>query len=69
MCVGVFLLEFILLRALCTSWIWLTISFSNLVKFSVTISSNTFSGPFSLFSFWDPYNVNVSAFNVVPEDI
>ena len=31
------------------------------------IFSLLFLGPFSLFSFKDPYNVNVDAFNVVPE--
>ena len=36
-------------------------------KFLPIISSNMFSGSFSHFSFWDPYNVNVGAFNVVPE--
>ena len=36
-------------------------------KFLSIISSNIFSGPFSLSSFWDPYNVNVGVFNVVPE--
>ena len=35
-------------------------------KFLTVISSNIFSGPFSLF-FWDPYNVKVGSFNVVPE--
>ena len=55
-----FLLGFILPGTLCVSWTWLT-------KFSAIISSNVFSGPFSLFSFWDPYNVNVGAFYVVPE--
>ena len=49
---------------LCASWTWLTISFPMLGKFSTIISSSIFSG---LFSFWDPYNVNVSVFNVAPE--
>ena len=43
----------------------LTVSFPMLGKFSAIISSNIFSGPFSVFSFWDPYNVNIVAFNVV----
>ena len=67
MCLGVFLLGFILTRTLCTSWTWVAISFPLLGKFLTVISSHIFSGPFSLFSFWDPYNVNVVAFNVVPK--
>lgn len=31
------------------------------------ISSNFFSGYFSLFFFWDPYNANIGAFTAVPE--
>ena len=50
MCLGVFLLWFILLGTLCASWTWLTISFSMLGKFSAIISSNIFSGPFSFSS-------------------
>ena len=46
MCLGVFLLGFILYRTLCTSWTWLTISFSMLGKFSTIISSKIFSYPF-----------------------
>ena len=37
-------------------------------KFSAIMSLNIFSGPFFFFSFWDPYNVNVDVFNVVPWD-
>ena len=53
----------------CVCW-WcgrVAISFPMLGKFSTINSSNIFSGPFSLSSFWDPYNVNVVAFNLVPE--
>ena len=46
MCVGVFLLEFILYGTLCTYWTWLIISFSMLGKFSTIISSKLFSYPF-----------------------
>ena len=69
-CLAVFLLGFILPGTLCASWTWLTISFPMFRKCSAIISSNIFSGPFSLslFSFWDPYNMNVGAFNVVQED-
>ena len=48
MCHNVFLFGFILPRTLCASWTWLTISFSMLGKFSAIISSNVFSGSFSL---------------------
>ena len=47
----VFLLGFILYGTLCTSWIWLTISFSMLGKFSTIISSNLFSYSFFFSSF------------------
>ena len=43
MCLGVFLLEFIMYGTLCASWTWLTISFSMLGKFSTIISSKIFS--------------------------
>ena len=43
------------------------IFFLILCKFSAIISSFIFSEFFSLFSFWDPYNVNDGAFNVVSE--
>ena len=46
MCFGVFLLGFILYGTLCTSWTWVTISFSMLGKFSTLISSKIFSYPF-----------------------
>ena len=50
LCLGVFLLGFILYGARCTSWTWVGISFPRLGKFSTIISSNIFSGTFSLFS-------------------
>ena len=43
------------------------VSFSRLGNFSAIMSSNMFSAPFSLFSFWDPCNVNISALDVVSE--
>ena len=58
MCLGVFLLGFILPGTLCTSRTSLTISFPMLGKFSATVSSNIFSGPFSLFSS-ECYNVSL----------
>jgi len=50
MSLDVFLLVFILHGTLCISWIWVIISFPMLGKFSILISTNIFSGPFS-FSF------------------
>ena len=50
MCLGVFLLGFILYGTLCTSWPWVVISVPMLGKFLTIISSNIFSGPFSLSS-------------------
>ena len=49
-CLGLFLLGIIPPGTLCASWTWLTISFPTLGKFSASMSSPIFSGPFSLFS-------------------
>ena len=46
MCLDVFLLGIILYGTVFASWIWLTISFSVLGKFSTMISSKIFSYPF-----------------------
>jgi len=46
MCLGVFLLGFILYGILYAPWTWLTISFPNLGKFSTIIASKIFSYPF-----------------------
>ena len=46
MCLGVFLLRFMLYGTLCASWTWLTIPFSMLGKFPTIISSKIFSYPF-----------------------
>ena len=51
MCLGVFLLGFILFGTLWVSWTWVIISFSILGKFSTIISSSIFSWPFFLSSF------------------
>ena len=52
-CLGLFLLGFILPGTLCASYTWLTISFPMFEELSV-ISSNIFSGPFSLSSSGTP---------------
>ena len=50
MCLGMFLLGFILYGIICASWTQVAISFPMLGKFSTIISSNIFSGSFSLSS-------------------
>ena len=62
----VFLLGLILPGTLWAFWTWLTISFTMLGSFQL-LSLQMFSWVLSLFSFWDPYNMNVDVFNVVPE--
>ena len=54
MCIGMFLLGFILPRTVCASWTWVAISFHMLGKFSTIIFSYIFSGPFSLSSSGTP---------------
>ena len=66
MCLGVFHLRFVLFRTLCVSWTWVAISFPILGKFSTIISSSIFSWSF-VFLFWDSYDSNVGAFNIVLE--
>ena len=50
MCLGVFLLGFILYGTPCASWTWVAISFPMVGKFSTIIPLNIFSGPLSLSS-------------------
>ena len=50
MCLGVLHLGFILFGTLWVSWIWVSISFPILGKFSAIISERIFSWPFFLFS-------------------
>lgn len=50
--------------------IWVSISVFKFGKFSAIISSNIFSIPFlSLLCFWDPYNMFISMFDVVPRSL
>ena len=68
MCLDVFLLGLILYGTLCASWARWTICFPMLGKFSNYILFKNFLIPFVfLFFFWDPYNLNVGAFELVPE--
>ena len=49
---------------LCDSWIWMSVCFPWLRKFSAIISWNEFPVPFSLFFFfWDSYDINVIIFD------
>ena len=67
MCLGMFLLGFILYGTLCASWTCLTILFPMLGKFSTIISSKIVSYPFFFSSFSDPYNSNVGVFDIALE--
>ena len=53
MCLGIFLLGFILYGILCTSWTWLMSSFS-MGKFSTIVTSKIFSYPFFFSSYVIP---------------
>ena len=62
---------FLLLGTHCSSYNWTSISFFRFGNFSVIISSDTFStflspSP-SLFSFWNPNNVNVAMLDIIPK--
>jgi len=67
MCLGVFLFVFILSRTLVLPGLGYLFAYPMLWKFSAIIPVNILSGPFSLFSLWGPYNVNIGECNVVPE--
>ena len=69
MCLGVFHLGFTFFGTLWVSWTWVSISFPVLGRFSTIISSSIFSWPFFFvfFFFWNSYDLNVGAFNIVPE--
>ena len=67
MCLGMFLLGFILYGTLCASWTSLTISFSMLQKFSTIISSKIFSCPLFFSSSSGTSIIQIGAFDIVPE--
>ena len=60
MCLGVFLLGFVLYGTLYVSWTWVAIFFPLLGKFSTIISSNIFSVPFFFFKQKTAYEIVVS---------
>ena len=67
MCLGVFLLGFILYGTLCC--LDLIDYFLSHIRevFNYNLFKYFLSPFLFLFFFWDPYNLNVGAFNVVPE--
>ena len=66
MCLCVFLLGFILPGTLCFLDFADYFLFHAREVFSYYLFRYFFRSFLSLFSFWDPYNVNVDAFNVIP---
>ena len=68
MYLGVFHLGFILFGTLWVSWTWVAISFPILGKFSTINLLKYFLMVFLfVFFFWDSYDLNVGAFNIVLE--
>ena len=58
-CLSVVLCGLCLFVTLCASWTWVSVSFLRLRKFSTLMCSNISSSSSSLFSFWDPYMLDV----------
>ena len=58
-CLGVFLLGFILYGTLCASWTWLAIYFSMWGNFNYNLFKHFLIPFLFFFFFWDPYNSNV----------
>ena len=67
MCLGVFLLGFLLYGTLCASRTWLTVSFTMVGEMFNYNLFKIFLLPFLFLFFWDPYNSNVGTFVMVPE--
>ena len=67
MCCGTFFPGLTMPGTLCTSWTGVTVYFIIFGKFSAIFPSTIFSGISSLFSFWNPYKINVFVLTVVPE--
>lgn len=69
MCLGVSLFGFISFGTLWTSYLWKSVSFPMLEKFSAIISLSTVYVPSSnlfLFSFWDSFNTYIGPLDGVP---
>ena len=66
MCLGMFLLRFILYGTLCASCPWLTIPFPCWGSFNYNLFKNFLIPLLFLFFIWDPYNSNVVAFDIIP---
>ena len=58
-CLSVVLYGLCLFVTPCASWTWVSVSFPRLRKFSTLMYSNMSSSSSSLFSFWDPYMLDV----------
>jgi len=67
MCLGVFLLGFILYRTFCASWTWLTILFHAWEIFICNLLKIFHIAFLFLFFFWDSYYSNVGVFDIVLE--
>ena len=66
MCLGMFLFEFIIYGTLWASWIWMTISFLILGKFSM-ILLQYFLKHFPFLFFWEAYNSDIRMVIGVPQ--
>ena len=66
MWLGVFLLGFILCGTLCASWTRGYCVFHAAEIFNYNVFINFLIPFLFLFFFWDPYNLNVDAFDIVP---
>ena len=68
MCLGMFLLGFILYGTLCSNWTWLGYFLFHVGEILNYNLFKNFLIPFLfLFFFWDPYNWNVGVFDIVPK--
>ena len=67
MCLGMFLLGFILYGTLCASWTWFDYFLFHVGEiFNYNLFKN-FLIPFLFLFFWDPYNSNVGEFDIIWE--
>ena len=68
MCLSMFLLGFIMLGTLCASWTWIDYFLSHVEEiFDYNLFKDFLRLFLFLFFFWYPYNLNVGAFNIVPD--